>query len=241
MTIRRYAGPIVLAAIFLVLLVVVLVTQPKSPTTPSVAVPPTLSAEQVKLQIIRLPQGEQPSRLEIKQLDPAKIIAFKYEGAAWKIDGRENIALDTSLVSTNVGQLTQLNGQQLVQEQGALTEFGLDKPTLSIALTSPSGTKTLLVGNVNQISKLYYVKLDNDPKVWTLPPSLVDTFKAWLDTPPVAPPTPTPLPTLPPTPTPNLTASVAALTPAATGAATTPPGTTPEGTTVALPATTPTP
>lgn len=118
----------------------------------------------------------------------------------WQVAGQPNFALDSSQVDAAVQQLSNLQGTAALPADAAnnLAQYGLDKPSLSIMLeSSKGGSKTLDVGNLNGVTQNYWVKLESDNRVWTLATSTIDTFKAWLNTPPQLPPTPTAAPTTP--------------------------------------------
>jgi len=239
--VARYRIPLILLGLFVVLLLVVLLTQNNSTsdtqTAASATATPDPKAEQ--LQILKIATADAPTKIEVKQTDPAKAIVFKYENAKWLLDGSTPTELDTVQVSNLVGQFNSLRGTALITDKGDnLANYGLDKPALVIGLNSPTqGVKAINVGQQNPATKVYYVKLENDPRVWTVAPVLIEQVKGWLTTPPVQPPTPTalpsiglsPLPTLPPvTPgTPGAAPPPAATTaPATTAVATTVPATT---------------
>ncbi|MEI7556104.1 DUF4340 domain-containing protein [Candidatus Chlorohelix sp.] len=223
---KRYRPAIAIAVFFAALLVLVLLTQP-SPIQAPANVTPTVSAEQLKLQIIKFPEKESPTRLELKRATPAKTTVFKLDGN-WKVEGQDSFALDSSTVADTARSLANLSStQQLADESGTnLATAGLDKPSLEITISGSSFTKTLQVGITNTVTGVYYVKLSDSPKIWVLSPGLIDQLKGWVDQPPPLPPTPTPLPTLPPTPTLLPTVAVSGtpdlnLTPAPTVATTT--------------------
>jgi hypothetical protein len=234
---RRYRGAIAIAVVFLALLLVVLLTQPKNDAVTTAAVTPTVSAEQLKLQILNVPG---PNRLEIKQTQPEKSAVYKLDGN-WKLDGKETLELDSATLASTASQLSTLSGTQLVDENATnLATFGLDKPSLLITLGSPNLTKTLQVGITNPVTGAYYVKLSDANKVWSLNPTLVTQLQKWAGEPPLAPPTPTPLPTLPPTDTPAPSGTGGG-TPAATTGGTTPTVPPPTPTAAATPEPTKTP
>ncbi len=238
---RRYRTAIVVVVLFAALLVIVLVTQPSNTQAPAIATTPTVSADQLKLQIIKFPTGTSPSRLELTQADPAKTAVYKLDGN-WKLEGQESLPLDLSLVPSTVGQLADFSGGQLVEEKATnLAGYGLDKPGLTITVSGGNFSKTLLVGITNTVTSNYYVKLSDSDKVWAASPTLIAQLKGWITAPPVAPPTPTPLPTLPPSPTPAPTTAGAATTaPTNPGSATLPLPTTTAGvTTTVSPTSTP--
>ncbi len=232
---KRYRTAIILVVVFAALLAVVVLTQPGTPQA-TVAGTPTASAADQKLQIIKLPDNNGPTRFEVKQADPAKSIAFKLDGN-WKLEGQEAVALDTGTVASTINQFSTLKGTQLIEEKLSNAALvGLDKPSLVITLTTPSFTKTLQVGITNTATGNYYVKLADQDQVWAVSPTLINQVKDWLTPPPVAPPTPTPLPTLPPSPTPLPTVAVSG-TPGTPGAASTPAPTTAPATTTTPPPT----
>jgi hypothetical protein len=230
--VRRYRNAIILLAFFIVLLAVVLLTQnnsSSSTTTAAATATPDPKAQQ--LQILNIPSDDAPTKLEVKQTDPAKSVAFKYENNKWYTDAANPTELDTISVASNVGVLTGLKGTALITDKGDnLQNYGLDKPKLSITMNSPkAGVKTLQIGDQNPATNAYYIKLDNEPKVWTVPASLIDPVKGWLDKLPVLPPTPTPLPTVQFSPLPSPVTG----TPGTPGGSTTPGATTSAVTTAA--------
>lgn len=235
---RRYRNALILLGLFIVLLAVVLLTQTNTSNTVSTAsatATPDPKAQQ--LQIINLVTADAPTRIEVKQTDPAKSVAIKYENSKWFSDAPNPVELDTITVAGIVGQFTTLKGTALVTDKGDnLPNYGLDKPSLMINLNSPTqGIKTIDVGQLNPATGSYYVKLENDPRVWTVPSTTIDQPKGWLDKLPVLPPTPTPFPSVALSPLPTLAPSG---TPGTPGAATTPSATTPVATTTTAAATT---
>ncbi len=214
---RRYRNALVLLAFFVALLGVVLFTQnSKSNSTPvSAAATPTPNPNAAQLQLLNIPSTDAVTKLELKQADPAKTLAFKYENSKWLVDGPGGQELDTVAVASTVGQISTLKGTALITDKGDnLPNYGLDKPSLIITLTSPTaGARIINLGVQNQATKAYYVKLENDPRVVTISSTLVDQLKGWFDKLPVVPPTATPLPSIAlsplPSPLPTTTGSPA--------------------------------
>ncbi len=244
---RRYRTPLILLGVFVALLAAVLLTQNNASTPPTAAsATPTADPKAAQLAILNFSGADAPTKLEVRQADPAKTVAFKFDNGKWFTDGPNPVELDTLTIASLVGQLNTLKGTALVTDKGDnLANYGLDKPSFSLNLTSPTkGATTLQVGTQNPATKVYYVKLDNDGRVWTVAPTLLEPIKGWLDKLPVAPPTPTPLPTIPLSPLPTLaptttgggTAGAGATTavPATTAAATTASSTTAAATTTTV-------
>lgn len=237
----RYRNAFILLALFVILLVVVLVTQSvgsnTAVTTLSTATPDPKAQQ---LQILNIPSANAPTRIEVKQTDPAKTVAFKYENSKWQTDTTPPQELDSFAVSNASGQLNALKGQALITDKGdRLADFGLDKPSIVINLSSPTlGTKTVNIGAQNPATKLYYVKLADDPRVWTVQTILLDQIKGWLDKLPTAEPTATPFPSVPLSPLPTLVVTGTPGTPGTGAAGTSAPAATTVPATTSAPAAT---
>lgn len=246
---RRYIGPLVILGIFVILLIVVLVTQNQSNTTTGstqanrTPVPTnTVSAADRELQVFSLDANAAINQLEIKTV--TSTATLKFENNAWQQTAPSPLALDSAVVSDTMRQLVTLRANEVIPDDkaGNLTAFGLDKPTLTANLGFNNGSpKTLLVGALNQSTSNYYVKLADGPKVWSVSSFYVDTLQTWLTKPPVPAPTIapvagplTPLPSVTPSPSPGATtaaATTAAVTSATTAAVTTAAATTAAATT----------
>jgi hypothetical protein len=243
---RRYVGPLIGLAVFVVLLVVVLVTANgggSSNSTSAVATP-TLSAAQQDLQILNVVATDPITQLEIKTITTTNTL--KLDNGTWKQTAPTALNLDSSVISATIQTLTSLRGVDVIPADKAsnLATYGLDKPSLTVTLTAGSGSKTLLFGALNPATNNYYVKLADNAKVWTVNSGPVTTLLGWQTSPPTLAPTiaaptgspqtplptvtPSPTPTTPPTDTPAPTTAPPAATPSpgATGGATTPAPTT---------------
>lgn len=251
---RRYVGPLIGLAVFVVLLVVVLVTANSggNSTPTSAAATPTLSAAQQDLQILNVVATDPVTQLEIKTITTTTTL--KLDNGNWKQTAPAAINLDSSVISATIQTLTSLRGVDLIPADKAsnLATYGLDKPTLTVTLTAGSGSKTLIFGALNPATSNYYVKLADNAKVWTVNSGPVTTLLGWQTSPPTPAPTiaaptgspqtplptvtPSPTPTTPPTSTPEPTTALPTTpSPGAAGGATTP-----APTTAATPAATPT-
>ncbi len=229
---RKYVGPLIGLAVFVVLLVFVLATQGGGTSTSSPTATPTVSAAQQDLQIYNLPATDPINQLEVKTV--TSTLTIKLDNGNWSQTAPTALALDGTVISDTVRQLSTLRGLELIpaDKAGNLATYGLDKPSLTLTLNAGSGPKTLIFGLQNDATKNYYVKKGDDAKVWAVSPTLVSTILGWTTKPPTPAPTIapvsnplTPLPTVTPTPTatPPPTPTVASATTAAdtTAAATT--------------------
>ncbi len=188
---RRYVGPLIGLAVFVVLLIIVLVTAGGgggSTTNPAIAPSPTVAAADKDLQILNLPATEPITMVEIKTV--TSTVTLKLDESGWKQTAPAPLVLDSALISDTLRQVSTLKGSEIIpaDKAGNLAGFGFDNPTMTLTLTSSGGPKVLLFGAFNQPANSYYVKLSNDPKVWTLNSFYFKTFQSWT----TAPPTPAP-------------------------------------------------
>jgi hypothetical protein len=234
---RRYLGAFIVLGIFGVLLAFVLLTQGNNnaATSSVVSATPTVSQAEKDLQILNLPTTETINQLDIKTITGTTTL--KLENNVWKQVAPSTVELDSAVITDTLNQVKSLKGSTLVpaDKAGDLKTFGLDNPSLTVALaTAGSGTKTLQFGSVNPATKNYYVKLAEDARVWTVNSFFVDTINGWLTKPP------TPAPTIAPagnplTPLPSVTPSPTGGTPTVAPVPTTAPPTTEAPTTAATP------
>ncbi len=247
---RRYVGPLIALAIFIILLLFVLLTQNNNSTTQTAALAtPTTNAAVKDLQILSLTATDPITELNVKTMTGT--LQLKLDSGQWKELVPKTLSLDSAVITDTVAQLRNLAGASLIpsDKAGDLATFGLDKPTVTVMLVAGSGPKTLLFGSLNPATNNYYVKRDDDPKVWTVSSFVVNTLVTWLTTPPTPAPTIaltgsplTPLPSVTPSPTvaPPTTPAAAPVTTVAptTAGVTTGAPTTTEVPTTAAPGTT---
>ncbi len=125
-----------------------------TPASPKIL---SLSADQI-----------QSIRLAKTGADP---VVLNKTGSNWQIDGSKPLAADSDAVTTLTGTVSPLTADLLIDEHPqSLTAFGLDKPASEVDITTKDGkTQKLLFGSDTPTGGDTYVKLDNDPKVYTVP------------------------------------------------------------------------
>jgi hypothetical protein len=100
-------------------------------------------------------------------------ITVRKTGDQWQIepaDGAKSLTADADTISGIISSLSPLTSDRLIDEhpQG-LSSFGLDTPTLEADVTTKDGkTQKLLFGSDTPSGTATYVKLDGDPKVYTV-------------------------------------------------------------------------
>jgi hypothetical protein len=89
----------------------------------------------------------------------------------WEIIKPVQLHADQGSVGSLAGTMTTITPDRLIDEHPAnLDQFGLDKPTFQIAVTTKDGKTTKVeLGADNPAGTGTYAKLDNDPKVYTVP------------------------------------------------------------------------
>ncbi len=113
--------------------------------------------------------ADQITNIKIAKTDEDPVVLNK-TGDKWVIAAAKPLAADNDAVSTLTGALSPLTSDRLIDEhpQG-LTAFGLDKPTAELDVTTKGGkTQKLLFGSDTPSGSDTYVKLDSDPKVYSI-------------------------------------------------------------------------
>ncbi|HEV3236970.1 MAG TPA: DUF4340 domain-containing protein, partial [Gemmataceae bacterium] len=81
-------------------------------------------------------------------------------GGSWLVLGKPDIKLDAKAVNDTLSAIAGLKVDQFVVDKDAdLQLFGLDKPTLTLDIQTPTGKKTLLIGRQEGGSNRYYAQI----------------------------------------------------------------------------------
>lgn len=95
---------------------------------------------------------------------------LKKEGVGWKIEAPVQVPADASEVSGVTSNLSSLDLTRVIDEKPASLEpFGLDKPRLRLTFTAKGAPRTLLLGSKTATGGDTYAKLENAPRVFTVP------------------------------------------------------------------------
>ena len=131
----------------------------------------------------REPAGDEPkgekvfTTLEADKIEALTLTAsngdvttLKKEGAGWKIEKPVQVSADASEVSGVTSNLATLDLTRVIDEKPASLEaFGLDKPRLRLTFTAAGKPRTLLLGAKTATGGDTYAKLDDAPRVFTVP------------------------------------------------------------------------
>ena len=139
-------------------------------------------------------QKQKDETVYVDQFDADKVTAFSYENDGktlkfikeddtWKLDGKTSVSLDSDSVQDMLDTLSGMTATNTIPDVEDLSEYGLNKPTQTVALVFQDGsTKTLLFGMENQITGGYYVQADEGKDIYLVDSSyLTSTLNKSVD------------------------------------------------------------
>ena len=92
------------------------------------------------------------------------------DGVGWKIQAPVQVPADASEVSGVTSNLATLDLTRVIDEKPASLEpFGLDQPRLRLTFTAKGASRTLLLGAKTATGGDTYAKLEDAPRVFTVP------------------------------------------------------------------------
>ncbi|MCC6163912.1 MAG: DUF4340 domain-containing protein [Acidobacteria bacterium] len=98
------------------------------------------------------------------------VTTLRKEGAGWKIESPVQVAADASEVSGVTSNLASLDLTRVIDEKPAsLDLFGLDAPRVTLTFTANGAPRTLLLGAKTATGGDTYARLDESPRVFTVP------------------------------------------------------------------------
>src|SRR3989449_9379870 len=110
------------------------------------------------------------NKIDIKKKGGEEVTLTKDNGGNWKVIAPKPLGADQSAVSSMLSSLSSLNSDRLVEEKASnFNQYGLSEPTLQIGVTEKnSKTHQLLVGDDTPTNNGAYVRVEGDPRVFTL-------------------------------------------------------------------------
>lgn len=119
---------------------------------------------------------EDVAEIRIEGLEqPVKIVPEKED--SWTLLEPVKARADESGVSRILSAVSDFKYRDLIEEKPKdLGQYGLDKPklTLHVALKNNKGEKTVILGAKNPVDNVYYTRVNNDPRVYTVESSATD-------------------------------------------------------------------
>lgn len=119
--------------------------------------------------ILEIPE-EQIEQVEIKRKDGPETIIRKTDAGKWEITSPKPLAADEDAVRSLLSTVSSLSSDKLVEEKASdLGTFGLDAPAMNVVITKKGGeSRTVLIGDDTPTGSAAYVKLENDPRIFTI-------------------------------------------------------------------------
>jgi len=129
---------------------------------------------------------DQIQRIDIVKGAESTTVARAADGK-WELTAPKAARADQDTVGSLAGTFNSLSSDRLIEEKPSnLAEFGLASPSMTVTVTKKDGKATkLLVGDETPASGGVFVKLDGDPRVFTIASynksSFDKTFKDLMD------------------------------------------------------------
>lgn len=119
--------------------------------------------------ILAIPD-DQIAQLTLKRKDTDPVVLKKSAAGKWEMVQPKPYRVDADAVSGITGAINPLTSTQVVDEKPAsLKQFGLDAPSFELTVAKKDGkSETLLIGDDAPAGGDIYVKLANDPRVFTI-------------------------------------------------------------------------
>jgi Domain of unknown function (DUF4340) len=110
------------------------------------------------------------TRIDLRKKGGEEVVLTKDNAGKWQITAPKPLSADQSSVSSVLSSLSSLSSDRLVEERAAnLNQYGLQSPTLEADITEKNNqTHKLLIGDDTPTNNGAYVKLDGDPRVFTI-------------------------------------------------------------------------
>lgn len=131
---------------------------PKGPDTPTPVQPKILSLNADNITAVRI----------VKTASPP--VEFKKLGDKWQLTEPTTMPADQDVTNGIVNSVATLNAERMLDDKPTdLKEYGLVSPPLEVDVTTKDGkVSKVLLGSDNPTGTGTYVKLANDPKLYTI-------------------------------------------------------------------------
>jgi Domain of unknown function (DUF4340) len=107
---------------------------------------------------------------EVRVKNPQQTIDLKRESGKWRLTQPEPLPADQDASTSLISAVSSLNADTVVDEKPTdLAPYGLKTPTVDVQVVEKGGkTDTVLIGDETPKGDASYVKLANDPRVFTI-------------------------------------------------------------------------
>lgn len=107
---------------------------------------------------------------------PTADITFTEADGVWSAANYDGWPLDQNAVETLEYDLANLKAVRVLDEHGALADYGLDMPEYTVKITDLEGGEHILVISGEDVNGNLYAALEGDGRVFTIAPSLADSL-----------------------------------------------------------------
>lgn len=106
------------------------------------------------------------------------VVEVDHKGGKWVMTKPDGLATDQDAVTSLVSALSPVTADNVVEERAAdLSKYGLDKPSLTVAVKETGGkTTTLVFGDDTPVGSMVYAHLGAEPKVYALSSTVKSSF-----------------------------------------------------------------
>lgn len=102
---------------------------------------------------------------------------FAKEEDKWVNTDDREMPLNQTLVSSLVNNIAGITTESVVEQPEDLSEYGLDNPVRTIKATLENGSSIIIyVGNQNDLTGDYYIRLEGDDRVYGISSYVVTAF-----------------------------------------------------------------
>ena len=104
-------------------------------------------------------------------------LKFAKEEDKWVNTDDREMPLNQTLVSSLVNNIAGITTESVVEQPEDLSEYGLDNPVRTIKATLENGSSIIIyVGNQNDLTGDYYIRLEGDDRVYGISSYVVTAF-----------------------------------------------------------------
>src|ERR1051325_6977876 len=113
---------------------------------------------------------DQIKEIRIEKAGAPPVVLARNDAKKWQITAPKPLPADQDAAGQVASTLASLNSDKLIEENAAdLAPYGLNNPSMNVTVLRKDGkSDPLLVGDETPTGSGAYVKLANDPRVFTL-------------------------------------------------------------------------
>lgn len=119
--------------------------------------------------------AEELAKVTVKKQDMT--MTFERKDDSWTYKEDTEFPLDEAALDTKINRLAGLSVRRVLENPEDLAEYGLDEPSLEITVEKTDNTSfTLYIGDQNNSTKDYYMKVDDGSDVYTIESGIPSAF-----------------------------------------------------------------